>query len=116
MGTADEDTWVRRATLKAKPDYTYFQPKCISYRRATTPTGTGGRDHDGNVAEHIPTLGQSCAFDRIVNTTVPGCPAICRGMRIRALEARGAPHFDCERPLPRTRRPATARATAPLRT
>ena len=45
------------------------------------------------------TLGQACAFDRIVKTTVPGCPAICRGMRIRAFEARAAHHTHSSRPL-----------------
>ena len=94
VGDAYEDTFVRRATLKAKPDYTYFQPKCISCEACYDSDGYWRGDVKTETWQNTTacTLGQSCAFDRIVKTTVPGCPAICRGMRIRAFEARAAHH------------------------
>ena len=117
VGTADEDTWVRRATLKAKPDYTYFQPKCISCEACYDSDGYWRGETTTETWQNTTacTLGQSCAFDRIVNTTVPGCPAICRGMRIRAFEARAAHHtlIVRDRYSSNATAAATARATAP---
>ena len=94
MGNAYEDAFVRRATLKAKPDYTYFQPKCISCEACYDSDGYWRGDTTTETWQNTTacTLGQACAFDRIVKTTVPGCPAICRGMRIRAFEAHAAHH------------------------
>ena len=94
VGDAYEDTFVRRATLKAKPDYTYFQPKCISCEACYDSDGYWRGETTTETWQNTTacTLGQACAFDRIVKTTVPGCPAICRGMRIRAFEARAAHH------------------------
>ena len=82
------------ATLKAKPDYTYFQPKCISCAACYDSDGYWRGETTTETWQNTTacTLGQACAFDRIVKTTVPGCPAICRGMRIRAFEARAAHH------------------------
>ena len=52
-----------------------------------------GRDHDGNVAEHDGLhAGPVLRVRPHREDDRPGCPAICRGMRIRAFEARAAHH------------------------